>query len=136
MFKQFRDIGIKLTPQRMVIANLLTNNSTHPSAEDIYHAALEQIPGMSFATVYNTLEIFKEKGAIRELNIDPERKRYDPDTSNHHHLICVKCGKIIDVFDGVDVNVVNDTISEFKIAEVHVEFYGVCNSCEKKNNKE
>jgi len=49
---------------------------------------------MSFATVYNTLNTLVKAGTLRELTIDPEKKRYDPDTSRHHHCICILCGKI------------------------------------------
>ena len=91
--------GLKLTPQRLAILDFLDGNSSHPSAEEVFSAVKEKYPTMSFATVYNTLDILKQRGDLLELTIDPYRKHYDPDTRSHHHILCSKCGKIGDVFD-------------------------------------
>ncbi|MCK5426958.1 MAG: transcriptional repressor, partial [Thermodesulfovibrionia bacterium] len=56
IIEKYRDIGIKLTPQRIAILNYLSGITTHPSAEQIYKAVSKEFPTMSFATVYNTLD--------------------------------------------------------------------------------
>ena len=71
-----RKIGLKITPQRQAILKLLKGNQTHPSAERIYSEILKKYPGISFATVYNTLSKLIEAGEIRELDIDPNKKRF------------------------------------------------------------
>ena len=88
---------------------------------------------MSFATVYNTLNTLTNSGAVRELTIDPDRKRYDPDTSLHHHLICVTCKKIVDVPEEIAVELPKGVARDFTVMGSHVEFYGHCSSCRKKN---
>jgi Fur family peroxide stress response transcriptional regulator len=125
--------GFKRTPQRLAILDYLEGNTLHPSAEDVYRAVTKKYFSLSFATVYNTLNTLAQAGAVRELTIDAERKRYDPNTEPHHHLICVKCRKVIDVFETVPVGIPKRIEKEFSVFGNHVEFYGQCSACRKKN---
>ena len=122
----------KRTPQRLAILDYLDGNTAHPSAEEIYRAVSKKYQSMSFATVYNTLNTLTQAGAVRELTIDPERKRYDPDVSSHHHLICVACRKIADVPDTVAVAPPKGAARDFTVLGSHIEFYGLCAACRKK----
>jgi Fur family peroxide stress response transcriptional regulator len=122
----------KRTPQRLAILDYLEGNTSHPSAEDIYREVSKKYHSMSFATVYNTLNTLTKAGTLRELTIDPERKRYDPDTSGHHHLICTRCGKIADIPEGITVDLPADMALDFTILGSHIEFYGHCSTCKKK----
>jgi Fur family transcriptional regulator, peroxide stress response regulator len=126
--------GFKRTPQRLAILDYLEGNTLHPSAEDVYRAVTKKYFSLSFATVYNTLNTLAQSGAVRELTLDPERKRYDPNTEPHHHLICVTCKKVIDVFEDVIVGIPKRIEKEFSIFGNHVEFYGRCSVCRKKSN--
>ncbi len=131
--EKFRALGIKLTPQRLAILEFLDGNKNHPSAEDIYSAVKKTYPMMSFATVYNTLEALSKQGNIQELKIDPDRKRYDPDTTYHHHLICTDCQKIVDIHAEFDVSVPDEAKGSFEIVGNHIEFHGTCPDCKKKS---
>lgn len=122
----------KRTPQRLAILDYLEGNITHPSADDIFKAVSRRYRSMSFATVYNTLNTLTEAGVLRELTIDPHRKRYDPDTSLHHHLICVSCKKIVDIPGEIPVELPKNTARDFTVIGNHVEFYGHCPACRKK----
>jgi len=119
--------GVKRTPQRLAILKYLEGNKNHPSAEDIYREMKKAFPTMSFATVYNTLEALRGHGCITRLTIDPERRRYDPDTTLHHHLICSRCKKIVDIHMGFDISL-PDT-KGYKLIGSHIEFYGICPEC-------
>ena len=123
--------GFKRTPQRLAILDHLDGNKSHPSAEDIYRVVARKNPSMSFATVYNTLNTLVQAGAVRELTIDPDRKRYDPDTSSHHHLICLDCRKVVDIPGNIPVEVPRNMAREFAITGNHIEFYGICGPCGK-----
>ena len=123
--------GFKRTPQRLSILEHLDGNTSHPSAEEIYRVVGKKNPTMSFATVYNTLNSLVQAGAVRELTIDPDRKRYDPDTSIHHHLICLDCRKIVDIPGTIPVEVPRSAVKDFDITGNHIEFYGVCGPCGK-----
>jgi Fur family peroxide stress response transcriptional regulator len=124
--------GLKRTPQRLAILDCLEGNTSHPSAEDIYRAVSKKYDSLSLATVYNTLNTLTQAGAVRELAIDPERKRYDPDTTLHHHLICVLCRKIVDVPEEIVIEAPKGTARDFTVLGSHVEFYGHCAACRKK----
>lgn len=123
--------GFKRTPQRLSILEHLDGNKCHPSADEIYRFVAKKNPSMSFATVYNTLNTLVEAGAVRELTIDPDRKRYDPDTSAHHHLICLDCRKIVDIPGDIAVEVPRGVTKDFIVTGNHIEFYGVCTPCRK-----
>lgn len=123
--------GFKRTPQRLAILEHLDGNKSHPSADEIFRVVAKKNPSMSFATVYNTLNTLVETGAVRELTIDPDRKRYDPDTSAHHHLICLDCKKIVDIPGDVAVEVPRGVTKDFVVTGNHIEFYGICAPCRK-----
>lgn len=127
--EKYKDLGLKLTPQRLAILDYLDGNKEHPSAEDIYKGVSKRFPTMSFATVYNTLEALRQRGGILELTIDPDKKRFDPNTKPHHHLICVKCKKIVDIHNDYKLAVPEDKTEGFELVGNHIEFYGVCPAC-------
>jgi Fur family peroxide stress response transcriptional regulator len=122
---------LKMTPQRMAIMEYLDGNTSHPSADDIFKAVSGRFPTMSFATVYNTLDALKARGRVLELTIDPERKRYDPNTMSHHHLICITCKKVADIHRDYDIPVDKSITSGYEIIGKHIEFYGLCPMCQK-----
>jgi len=124
-----KDYGFRMTPQRMAILDFLEGNTSHPSAEEIYQAVLQKYPMISFATVYNTLEALRKNGKVWELNIDDDRKRYDPNTHSHHHLLCTKCRKIVDIHYDFDLRFPDEQTQGFKVTGSHVEFYGLCQDC-------
>lgn len=130
--EKYRELGIKLTPQRIAILDYLEGNLSHPSAEDVYRAVLGKFPTMSFATVYNTLETLKERGMVAELTGDPGKKRFDPNPRRHHHLICTRCRRILDVHADFRLPVPDEDRAGFEITGNHIEFYGTCPDCRKR----
>lgn len=122
---------IRLTPQRLAILEYLEGNKSHPSASDIYKAVSDRYPTMSFATVYNTLDSLKEKERLLELSIDPRKKRFDPNTKPHHHLICLQCRAITDVHRHFVLDLTESERCNYKITGNHVDFYGVCPKCKR-----
>jgi Fur family peroxide stress response transcriptional regulator len=127
--------GFKRTPQRLSILDHLDGNTSHPSADDIYRVVAKKNPTMSFATVYNTLNTLVQAGAVRELTIDPDRKRYDPDTSLHHHLICLDCKEVVDIPGDIPLEVPRAASRDYTILGSHIEFYGLCVTCKKQKRK-
>jgi len=128
--QKFKDIGLKLTPQRLAILDFLEGNVDHPSAEDIYKAVSVKFPTMSFATVYNTLDALREKGHVAELSIDPAKKRFDPCTKMHHHLICTSCKRVQDIHVDFVLELPEKVGGDFKMTGNHIEFYGLCPRCD------
>jgi len=94
---QFDLHGILPTPQRVKIAEVLLARPQHLSAEQILDRLCEAGSSVSKATVYNTLNLFRESGLVRELSVDPERRYYDSVTRAHHHFYNVDTGEFTDI---------------------------------------
>jgi len=92
-----RKQGIAPTHQRLEIANVLFSRCEHLAADQILTLVNERHAETSKATVYNTLNLFRDSGLIREVIVDPKRVFYDPNTQPHHHLYNVDTGEITDI---------------------------------------
>lgn len=128
---KLKDLGLRITPQRMAIVEYLEGNKEHPSVEDIFRAVSKKYPGISIATVYNTLYLLKEKGLIEILEIDPERIRCEPNTDLHHHFICSECKKIFDIFMDIRIEIPEEGLKGFKILGKAVKLFGLCERCQR-----
>lgn len=94
---QFDRHNILPTPQRVKIAEILLAEPQHLSAEQIISRLREAGSSVSKATVYNTLNLFGEKGLVKELCIDPKRRYYDSRTGPHHHFYNIDTGELTDI---------------------------------------
>ncbi|MEA2103551.1 MAG: Fur family transcriptional regulator [Candidatus Cloacimonadota bacterium] len=126
--RKFDEVGIRPTSERMSIFRYLIDNRNHPTANMIYNSVLKKIPTISKATVYNSLNLFTEKGVINPVMITGNETRYDSNTSPHHHFLCEKCGKIIDI-DIQCPYFKKGMIKGNKINELHGYFIGICKDC-------
>jgi len=129
--EKYRHIGFKLTPQRIAILDYLEGNKDHPSVDDIYKAVSKKFTTMSVATVYTTLAALKEKGTVLELTVDPDKKRYDPTTENHNHLICISCKRIVDIPGEHQLDLSEIAKQNFTVIKSHLEVHGLCPECKK-----
>jgi Fur family transcriptional regulator, peroxide stress response regulator len=104
---------------------------THPTADDIYKALEGKFPNMSVATVYNNLRVFREVGLVKELTYGDASSRFDYVTSDHYHVICDECGKIVDFhYPGLDeVEQLASHVTGFKVRNHRMEIYGTCDNC-------
>lgn len=121
---------IRISAQRLIILDYLSNTTKHPTADTIYNDLKKSYPILSQATVYNTLNLFKKSGIIKELDFDKHCKRYDFDTNQNVHFLCTKCKRIYDL--DVDDTNYNINIDGFKINEMSVVYKGICKSCSNK----
>lgn len=127
---KFREKGYKITPQRVAIFRSLENINRHPSAEELFEQIRAEHPTISLTTVYKTLETLVELGELKELYICKERVYFDPNKSSHHHLICEKCSRIIDIPGlGMPEPAPVQANTKFKITRFQVQFYGLCGYC-------
>lgn len=127
-----KNTKIRMTPQRHAILEFLLSARTHPTADDIYKALETKFPNMSVATVYNNLRVFKEVGLVRELTYGDSSSRFDSNTTDHYHVICQNCGKIVDFhYPGLDeVETLAEHVTGFKVTEHRMEIYGECPGCQ------
>ena len=126
--------GLKPTYQRLRILEYLERHRTHPTVEMIYEDLVREIPTISKTTIYNTLNSFLEKEIINSITITGTETRYDYKSSPHHHFLCSRCGRVIDI----DIKCPYVEKKEFdghKIKEIHGYFKGICKECLRKKGK-
>ncbi|HHW41212.1 MAG TPA: transcriptional repressor [Syntrophomonadaceae bacterium] len=128
-------LGLKATPQRLAILELLDGNTSHPSAEEIYRRLKPVYPSLSLATVYGTMETLAKAGELQELNIDPGRKRFDPNPIPHGHFFCQKCQRVYDIELDFPMLEVPGELGEFLAESYSVNLYGLCPGCRKKGRE-
>jgi Fur family peroxide stress response transcriptional regulator len=92
-----RAAGIAATPQRLAIFRRLAATDSHPSAEELHAAVRREMPTLSLATVYKTLDTLAAIGAVRPVSRLGARGRWDANLAPHHHLVCIACGAVTDV---------------------------------------
>jgi Fur family peroxide stress response transcriptional regulator len=125
---------LKITPQRVGIYRVLVQSKRHPSADLVFRAVKKEFPNISFDTVNRTLSTFAEIGVVDVVETFGGPKRFDPDTTDHHHLHCMACGRIIDFeYAGyARLEVPNGIASTFKVISRRVILKGLCDACSAK----
>jgi Fur family ferric uptake transcriptional regulator/Fur family peroxide stress response transcriptional regulator len=125
-----REKGVKPSYQRKRIFEYMMHHHNHPSVNDIYEALIHEIPTLSKATVYNTMNLFLEHKLIEVLPIDSNEARYDVyNPKEHGHFKCDVCGKIFDVNIKVNVDELSDDLHGFKVDQEIYNFRGTCKEC-------
>ncbi|GHT10545.1 transcriptional repressor [Bacteroidia bacterium] len=128
------EFGVKPSLQRMAIMAYLMDNLIHPNAETIFNHLYPLIPTLSKTTVYNTLKLLEEHGAILAINIDEKNVRYDADISEHAHFKCKRCGVVYDLpVKGIE-NLQIESPENLQITESRIYYKGYCEKCKKKMN--
>jgi len=129
------------TEPRDIILDVLSRSKGHLSAKEIYDALHLTHPGIGLTTVYRTLELFRRLGFIQKVASPDGQARYELRTEenkgHHHHLICLRCGKIIDYQDFADEELELVKKTEKALAQKHnflifdhnIEFLGLCDKC-------
>lgn len=127
-----QNFGIKPSLQRIAIAEYLMDNRIHPTVDDIYNALYIKVPTLSKTTVYNTLKLFAEQGAVLALAIDDKNVRFDIDTSCHAHFQCCGCNRVFDIpLEKTELLQVRQ-IDDLLITESHLYYKGYCKDCRNK----
>jgi Fur family peroxide stress response transcriptional regulator len=128
-----KDTGVRITPQRHAILDYLIQSMSHPTADDIYKALEGKFPNMSVATVYNNLRVFREVGLVKELTYGDASSRFDFVTTEHYHVICEDCGKIVDFhYPGLnEIEHLASHVTGFEVSHHRMEVYGKCQDCQK-----
>lgn len=132
LFAGLKAKGLRLTPQRVAIVRALVERRDHPTVEQLHKAILAEFPTTSLATVYKTIHLLKEHGEVLELGFGELGSRYDGRRPEPHpHLICTRCGAILDPdCQGLD-ELVERLAKEtgFSVATHRFDLFGLCASC-------
>lgn len=114
--------------QRIKVLEYLISNQHHPNVDRIFKDLQSEVPTLSKATIYNTLNLFVKAGLVRVLTIEDKETRYDIVTETHGHFKCEECGTIFN-FE-VDLELLaTDELAGFKVVDRNVYFKGVCSKC-------
>ncbi len=129
VFKILNDYGIQPSAQRVAVAQYVLSTDEHPSADQVFAKVSNTFPMISRATIYNTLNLFVEKGLLRELHMAAGRVVFDPNLVRHHHFINEETGEIHDI-EGTQLKVTNlGSLNDYEITDYQVVLRG------KKKNK-
>ncbi len=130
---KFKEHNFKLTPQRLAIYKIVSGRKDHISSNSIYEKIKKQYPSVTFDTVNRTINSFSKMGIISSIGTFGKKRMYDTNTAEHHHLFCGRCGKIVDLDNRLDKNIMikNFQIKDFKIYKIQVVVEGLCATCGK-----
>lgn len=137
MINTLKEAGYRLTPQRRAICRVLAASEEHPSAQMIYEQLRVEDESFNLATVYNTLDILGDLGAVSILGEvgSGDSVRYDGDTKPHVNLACLHCNKIIDI-SSQHIHSLADEIKQesgYAVLGARVLYYGICPECQEKS---
>ncbi len=128
--KELKKAGLKVTLPRMkILATLADNSDEHLTAEEIYRLLLDSGEEIGLATVYRVLTQFESAGLVKRHHFEGGQSVFELDEGKHHdHLVCVKCGKVVEFCDDV-IESHQKAIAEkagFVLADHSLILYGIC----------
>lgn len=125
--------NLRFTGQRQIIVNAFFNHKGHISSEELYRKVQETAPDIGFTTVYRTLKLLSDAGLALSKNFGDGYTRFESSAqqAHHDHLICTKCGKIVE-FVNDQIESLQQHIAErhgFTVTDHTLDIYGVCLEC-------
>ena len=130
-----KEKGLKLTPQRRLILDIIHDSGAHLTAEQILEYVQAKAPGVNKSTIYRTLELLEELGCVFKSELGDRFIYHHAEEGHHHHLVCRTCGKSIDcnedLFSPVERAV--DKKCGFKVDFKHVVMSGICGDCQRES---
>lgn len=126
-----RGAGLRITPQRVAVYELLVNSAEHPSAMMVFEQIRHRYPDVSLDTVNRTLATIAELGLARVIPGCGGAKRFDANLACHQHFKCVRCKKIIDfgypAFENMKLP--REIREDFTVLSKTVYVQGICSRC-------
>lgn len=127
-----RDMGIKVTQQRIAILEALADGRAHVTAQEVYEKVNSRYPEIGFATVYRFLRKMAEQNLVTEVRMGGLPARYELTPRRHHdHLTCMNCGQIVE-FESPQIEALQEAVARehnFRLTHHVLELYGVCPRC-------
>ena len=126
--KKCKNIGVKLTDQRKIIAKVMSESNDHPNVDELYNRVSKIDSKISIATVYRTVKLFEESGILAKHDFKGGKARYEELNEGHHdHLIDIKSGEIIEFVDN-EIEELQKKVAKkygYKLVDHKLELYGV-----------
>ena len=131
-----KEKGLKITPQRLLIADIIHDARGHLTAGEIIGRVQAKMPGVNKSTIYRTLDILEEAGCVYKSELNNEFVYHHDDQGHHHHLKCSRCGKIVDCDETLLKPLQSSLIKkyDFRVDFKHMVINGICGECKNKNN--
>lgn len=125
--------NLKHSEQRIKILEIILRSERHLTADELYRLVKKALPSVGYATIYRTLKLLSECGICRDIKLEDGIARYEPlyGHEHHDHLICIKCGKFVEVVDP-EIEKLQEKLAHSKgfIPVRHeLEMYGLCKEC-------
>jgi Fur family transcriptional regulator, peroxide stress response regulator len=123
--------NLAVTHQRLVIYSALMKMQDHPSPEQVFDRVRSELPSISLATVYKTVNLFLIEGIVCEVSPFHGSLRIEPNTKPHFHFICTRCHGITDLaYCRLDELPLKDSVPEgFQVQQISAEVRGICRQC-------
>jgi len=125
--------GQRVTDQRAAVFRFLSSTDVHPTADEVFHEDRSEVPGISLATVYKSLETLVGCGLAIKLSYGDGSARYDGRTDPHHHVRCLGCGRVSDLPNRVpegQLERLEADAHDFRVTGVRLELTGYCADCD------
>jgi Fur family ferric uptake transcriptional regulator len=136
--KIIRDLGLKVTEQRLLILDVVRLGPSHFTAQDVFESVCARNPAIGFATVYRFLRTLSEHEFVTEVRMGGMPARYEWAGKRHHdHLTCSQCSKIVE-FENTEIEHLQEKVAKefgFVLTGHLLELYGICPSCNDNNRK-
>ncbi len=127
--------SLGLTKQRRAVLQVIREADQHLTANEVFEDARHLLPGISFATVYNSLRYLKQEGLIGEVSFGNDAARYDRNLTRHDHAICRQCGKLVDIELEIPAGLIKEAakLSRFAAESIELTLRGLCPDCGETN---
>ncbi|NBV21158.1 MAG: transcriptional repressor [Proteobacteria bacterium] len=122
--------GLRLTPQRQRVHEVLREKMDHPTADQVFLRAKDKMPEISMATVYNCLDALVQCGLVRQVTLDRGATRYCPNMQDHSHFYCDNCGSVYDILQTISPEEADIKIPRgFRLDNIETNLHGLCPDC-------
>jgi Fe2+ or Zn2+ uptake regulation protein len=130
---QLREAGVRLTPQRALVLDVVYHSDGHLTADEVYEQVRAQSPYVDLSTVYRNLVFLRQQGLIGELRLEGQPARFEAVRSGqeHHHAVCTNCGAMLEV-EHADLASLEAILLDrygFRLEPVHLTLPGLCQAC-------
>lgn len=132
--KDIENLGF--TKQRQAVLQVIREATEHLTANEVFENARKHLPGISFATVYNSLRYLRNEGLIGEVRFGRDAARYDRRLTRHDHALCNRCGKLVDLELSIPDGLFEQAArhSKFEPESIELTLHGLCPECKKQKH--
>lgn len=133
--KVLKSAGLRMTSQRALILDIISQGHEHLDADEVYQLARQRQSNLSLSTVYRNLQMLKGLGVVKELHFDESHHHYEAKPSvEHHHLVCLDCGKVVEFGGALSQKMRRDIARKkgFEVTGVEVHMTGYCARCRRR----